>query len=654
MLFVLAILGACLCAPAGAQQETRTQYDLTVSIEPALKRMAIHGRMRIARQPFPRDSLSFLLWSRADSLVVELESAGEPGRSRLQSDSADGDRRWTLRFLQPVPADSEIVVRFSYVLRNVDSPQIRVATDHAYAGGGGEIWYPTLAFDSLGVGTLRFTLPATWRVIAPGARQRGDSVAFAIESGSRFGFAAGQYTIRRARGNPAIELYLLRPRSNVDSTLTRAGATLADLQHRFGPLDLPQYAIAEVRFGGSVAGTSEFGFFLADQDQIDRALPLPFVAHEIGHAWWGNRVGTRPGPGRMMLTEGLASFGMLRAIAAAEGVDAARSYRAGSYPSSALATSAEEYFRMAAAGLEIPLTAFAPQGQKQLLTMHRMANTRGMFVYDMLAREIGESVFANALRTIAGKYKGGSIDWSTFRRELEVATRRDLAWFFEQWTQRTGAPEFALEWKQDGGWIVGAVTQTLPSFRATLELVARDSTGRSLRDVVPVDGARTAFRFRVPFHARDVTLDPDNLVLRWTPELRARAVTLAAYTWADWERRFGNRAVARDSLRAILTRLPQPDTLGVEAMAGLSLARALLDSGDTDGALSTGLRAAAAPRRPPQLLPQIYLLLARVYKQRGDLDAMRHAIEQAITADAMIGGAAGAIQAAASIVSSER
>ncbi|HEX6465500.1 MAG TPA: hypothetical protein VFZ98_13650, partial [Vicinamibacterales bacterium] len=60
--------------------------------------------------------------------------------------------------------------------------------------------------------------------------------------------------------------------------------------------------------------------------------------------------------------------------------------------------------------------------------------------------------------------------------------------------------------------------------------------------------------------------------------------------------------------------------------------------------------ALAAPTRDPELLPWQYVGLARVAKGRGDMDAARTSVAEAISADAAAGGHTGAAEAARALL----
>ena len=111
--------------------------------------------------------------------------------------------------------------------------------------------------------------------------------------------------------------------------------------------------------------------------------------------------------------------------------------------------------------------------------------------------------------------------WQEFRRAVEASTGRDTRWFFDQWFERTGAPDYQLAWKQEGKIVRGVITQPAPYFRSTLE-VEITGTGRRLLKTVEVFDGRTEFNWPVSFKVKSVILDPHYKVLRWTPEFRVR------------------------------------------------------------------------------------------------------------------------------------
>lgn len=648
----LAIATTLVAFAGGGRHRTapsHADYLLDITLRPQESRLEVTGTMRIEPAPAPRDTIALFLSSWMPTLAV---SVAEPQSVRVASvttDSAAGDRTWKVALSPPLPAGVPITLAFRYLSDSVRSAQLRVTPQGSLAGGGGEIWYPRLAYDSLTTGVLRFHVPGGETVISNGeldvdaSRPADGLFQFRVSSGAHFGFVSARYVRHRLEGGAPISLYLLRERSDADSILRRVARLRAALEQQFGLMPRRPYAVAEVELGGSTGGTSEYDFFMADRSYVNLGMPVPFIGHELGHAWWGNAVRTKPGPGRTFLTEGIASFGMLRAIETVEGVEAAGRFRRSAYPGSETSNSPAEYFALAAAGIEQPIASFVPKSQLEILTMHRMANTRGWFLLDMLSREIGRGRFAAILRDIATQYRGSAISFPEFRREVERRAGHDIAWLFDDWFARTGAPTYTLQWSKTADGVQGTISQSAPIFRATVPVELRGSSGQRFVAKVWVADTAVSFRLRAPFPVREVLLDPHYEVLRWTPELRARSVARAALTRADFERRFGGAARAVALFRAALdSGVAEPDTSSIRFSLEYGLAQASLATRDSVQAYSAVQRAVAAPSRESLALPRAYLLLARLAHSRGDDQVAVRAALDAVAADALAGNKAGA------------
>lgn len=632
-------------------RQPHADYVLDITVRPTESRLEVSGTVRLAATSANRDTIALVLSSWMPKLAVDVVEPASLRVASVTTDSVEGDRTWRVAFQSALPAGTPVTLRFQYTSDSVRASQLRVTPQGSLAGGGGEIWYPRQAFDSLTTGTLRFHVPRGETVISNGSlvEEISDSTrshfTFRVSSGARFGFTSARYVRYVLPGKEPVALYLLKSRPNADSMLHRIARLRAALENEFGLMAQASYAVAEVDFG--VGGTSEYGFFLADRSYVDQGLPVPLIGHEIGHAWWGTRILTKPGPGRALLTEGIASFGMIRAMEEVEGATAAGTFRKSEYPGSQNSGSPAEYFNLAAAGIERPIASFVPKSQYEILMMHRMANTRGWFLLDMLSREIGRSRFDGSLRGIIREHSDSALSFADFRAEVERGAGRDVSWFFDDWFGRTGAPTFTLRWSAERGGVLGTITQPSPAFRATVPLELRGDSGARQRRVVNVwvGDTNTTFYIRAPFAVKQVVLDPEYQVLRWTPELRSSAVARAPFTRADFERRFGSAKRAVELFRLALDSVPRPlDTTSLRFSTEYGFALALLATRDSAQAFDALKRAVAAPIRDPLTLPRAYLSLARVAFARGDSASAVRAALDAIAADRVVRNQVGAAE----------
>src|SRR5262249_3400219 len=156
-------------------------------------------------------------------------------------------------------------------------------------------------------------------------------------------------------------------------------------------------------------------------------------------------------------------------------------FRHSMYRGSEYSDAPAEYFALSAAGIEHPIASFVPHTQYDILTMHRIANTRGWFLLDMMSREIGRARFARTLPGIAAKYADSALSFTDFRREVGQGAQRDISWFFDDWFDRTGAPEYTLTWHPTAHGVVGSIHQSAPAYRATVPIELRGNHGERLQ-----------------------------------------------------------------------------------------------------------------------------------------------------------------------------
>lgn len=492
--------------------------------------MEVTGKMRLPAATTDRDKIEFLLWSRMENVSAQLlEPKASAPSQELSSNGAEGDRKWAVKSGRPIPAGEEVLLQFSYTSDGGGpAPQFKISPEVSYAGGGGELWYPQVAFRNRDIGSLRFLVPVGETVISNGTlkstpeqKAKGEFI-FSVTEPVKFGFAGGRYAVHKGSGGAPYSLYLLRQRGaeQIKTILNGCARAQKFLTGLFGAFPHKEFTFVEVDFSPSmVTGLGEFGFILADDSKVDN-FDLSYWAHEFGHQWWGNLVTPAADTtGQMMLTEGVAQFGALRAVEAVEGPGAAEQFRRTGYQGRG--HSAAAYFRLIQSGTDFPLTTHLPKNQSETVKMHSLANTKGFILLDMLSRRIGRERFAAILRRFLREKAGRATSWQEFRRALEAGAGQDVRWFFEQWFERAGAPDYRLTWKQSGRRVRGTITQPAPHFRAALEVEVRGSR-RSLTKTVEVVGGRTEFNWAVPFEVSSVTLDPHYKVLRWLPEFRTQ------------------------------------------------------------------------------------------------------------------------------------
>ncbi|HEY7771443.1 hypothetical protein, partial [Longimicrobium sp.] len=259
----------------------------------------------------------------------------------------------------------------------------------------------------------------------------------------------------------------------------------------------------------------------------------------------------------------------------------------------------------------------------------------------------GYPAFTRALRRLSAEYAFRDVTWHdvlrVVREETAPERRPALDTARAHWFQRTGAPEFALEWRRDGAVIRGTINQTAPHYETTIEIVPVGQGCSGTPHEVRVRGAATSFEIRRPGCTADsVALDPYYRTLRWTPELRAAALSLAGVTRAELLRRQGQLQAAREQYERVLAEgVPVPDRYFVRYFAENGLARVLLSLEDRDGARAHFQAALMAASRPPDGTASVLFELARIAHAAGDHGALRRYVDEVITAESLSGNPSG-------------
>lgn len=275
----------------------------------------------------------------------------------------------------------------------------------------------------------------------------------------------------------------------------------------FGAYPYAKFAVVENFFptGYGLPGWTLLG---------SNVIRLPFIRstslpHEIAHAWWGNAVEVDYQSGNWC--EGLATY-------------VADYYLKELYqPAEALEYRRKilrDYASLIKVGNDLPLRDFRSRTTK---LDQAVGYGKAAMVFHMLRQLIGDQAFWNGLKEIARQGRGKRYAWSDLQHHFEQVSARKLGFFFQQWIDRSGAPQLELSnVKMDpvnGGWqVAGRLRQDEPVFDLTIPL-RLTTDDRVYRQQVLLHGAQTGFAFKVADRPTGLAADPDyNLFRRLFPQ----------------------------------------------------------------------------------------------------------------------------------------
>lgn len=240
------------------------------------------------------------------------------------------------------------------------------------------------------------------------------------------------------------------------------------------------------------------------------------LANTISHQWWGASVS----PASLddwWLGDGFARYSEARYVESAAG-------------SAGLEEMVKDMSVGALAYDSVPLSGiakldpFSPEFQS-------LVTDKGAMILHMLRWVLGDAKFSATMRNFAAEYAGKSATVEDLSKIAEKEYGKSLTWFFSQWIDSTGAPEFKTKYtiyrlgSNRGFRVVGEISQDLDLFRMPVQLKI-DTDGKTESKRIEVVGTNSAFTVETFGRPRRIVVDPENHVLKNSKDIKLRASIL--------------------------------------------------------------------------------------------------------------------------------
>jgi tetratricopeptide (TPR) repeat protein len=182
-----------------------------------------------------------------------------------------------------------------------------------------------------------------------------------------------------------------------------------------------------------------------------------------------------------------------------------------------------------------------------------LTTDKGAMILHMLRWVLGEDKYNKTMREFASEYAGKSATTDDFRAIAEKYYGDQLTWFFSQWLDSTGAPEFKVKYttyrlggaaaqttkdekagdkvdkikeeKTPGFRVTGEISQDLDLFRMPVDLRI-DTDGRTENKRIEVVGTNSPFTIETFGRPRRISVDPDHHVLTNSSDVKLRSSVL--------------------------------------------------------------------------------------------------------------------------------
>jgi aminopeptidase N len=389
-------------------------------------------------------------------------------------------------------------------------------------------WFPTTGYM-----TNRFTaemhirVPKGMRVFASGSLgapnpatlangKPGDEYDFNWDKPSFPGTViAGRY-VEATEGPANIKVYLtVSHQVSLDKLAQMAGRQYDFFTESFGAIpggrltvvELPDDTLPAVWAPGLAA---ILGSRVADKSGTR------LLSNTIAHQWWGCQVAPRS-LNDVWITNGMARYGELMFLEEQGGKAALKA----ALPDIAAGALAYDIQPLSTIGR---LSPFSPEFQSMTLE-------KGAMVFHMLRGELGDKAFLETLKGVQSQYTGQAIRAQEISKVAEAQGNQQLTAFFAQWVDGTGAPRFNNKYSvyrlgnAKGFRTVGEIDQDLDLFRMPIELRI-ETDGKTETKRVEVVGTNTQYVFDTFGRPRRIAIDPQDWVLKSTPDLQVRIAIL--------------------------------------------------------------------------------------------------------------------------------
>ena len=529
----LALIALSAAAPA---QERRARihvehYTINAEVQPATQSLIATAELRFT----PLDQASSATFELNNALSVS-RVVDQKGR-QINASRNQQDFTVRLNFDQPLPKGQPATLTFSYdghLSGTEDSPVYGIKfaaihNDYAF------LLYPARWFPVNGYTTdrfaadLRITVPSGYKVLGSGIdthQASGDKLvySFHFEHPSFPGCIAvvrdaGTQDFLRGRDYHAV---LPGFRKGHGAPVWRADRPDDDPFHRHVRSAALRQSLRD-RDGKRSAQRvcRRPGLIFLNPHAIGRQVGAKLLANEISRQWWEDLVSptTR---NHLWLTNGLAAYSEILWTEHAAGPSAAESqFRDDTVES----LTADNVPVIQSARME----DYSPE-------LWALTASKGAAVLHMLRYVIGDQAFFATLKEYAARYAWKSASTEDFKTVAQDVSKQDLGYFFIQWIESSGAPEFKLEYTifrtQKGFRVMGKVSQDLDTFRMPVDLKI-ETEGNPEEKRVEVVGTSSEFSVDTFGKPKNVVIDPDGRVLRFNNKVRTAVAIRRGEQYAE-------------------------------------------------------------------------------------------------------------------------
>jgi tetratricopeptide (TPR) repeat protein len=534
LLLCLAVSFFLISVPSWAAEKMRLRVDdYQIDAELAPHTHKITARARVKFTALEDLSIVTLELHNALRVTKVVDAAGK----LLTAERVTQDSTIRVPLTTPVPKDSSSTLTFEYegVLDSADDSPVQglklayISDDTTFLLYAGR-WFPVNAYGiNRFTATMNITVPAHMIVIGSGKESPGSSPASKRPAGAlptkTFAFTwdkpsfpgtivAGIFQESKS-DEAGLDLHVFFKPAHQTLGASYANTAVKEFTYYvtlYGPAPSTTLKVVEIP-DDTVPAAWAPEIAAISSRAVTEKVNYRLLANTIAHQWWGASV-SPASRDDWWLNDGFARYSEARYVEQAAGQAGLEE----TVKDMSVGALAYDTVPLSSAG---KLDIFSPEFQS-------LVTDKGAMILHMLRWVIGDQKYDQTMRAFASKYAGKSASLDDFRALAEQNYGQQLVWFFSQWLDSTGAPEFKTKYtiyrlgNGKGFRVVGQIAQDLDLFRMPVDLKI-DTDGKTENKRIEVVGTNSAFNIETYGKPRRIVVDPEDRVLKNSSEIRLRA-----------------------------------------------------------------------------------------------------------------------------------
>ena len=517
-LFIVALLLICLPAIVLAGSGKPSHHNLKVNLNPLERTAKIQDRITV--YPSGISGSMYHLYLHSDFKLLSWEVFEHKGWSLRHSPvSQHGSEQALTKIHIQKPGDAKwpesLTFQIDYEGKVADLQQSAESSENSgmILLAGQSYFYPQSlnhkALPELVTFEMQVEMPEGWVAVSQGERLEQSTTTATWKSlepmEEIFLIVDRFHEFSMSHKNIQLQTFLKEKDNQLAQPYLDAGKRYIDFYQRMlGDYPFAKFALVE---NSQQTGWGMPSFTLMGS----RIIRFPFILntsypHEILHNWWGNGVYISPNSGNW--SEGLTVYLADHLLMELENKGSRYRFQ-----------ELLKFSNYVTRSNDFPLSDFRARDS---MASQAIGYGKMLMVFHMLRLELGDAAFLQSLRHFYEKNLFQFAGFDQLRESFESVSKKNLQSFFDQWTQRKGAPAIQLasaetqeQNKQQLLYLDIRQTQDGPAFALKIPVaIWMEGAKQPFIQTIAMNKKSQAFTFILPEKTAAVRLDPYNDLFR--------------------------------------------------------------------------------------------------------------------------------------------